>query len=109
MRPDFQDEIVLQLTSANPDPEVTFSFDGVGTIADQFHDFVLARINGVWKRTRKAPKNLAISIKLAFSDKPLAEDLLEMSGKPWSSWKDSGDGLRVIDSSLRKDAYQRRN
>lgn len=97
MQPGFADEMAFDLRHNDPDPERTFSKEGVGEVLDHVHDFVLARVMGQWARSGSAPKHVRITVSMDWND----ESDLSLGALPfWRGEQDHG-GLTVIDGQRR--------
>lgn len=97
VEPDAGDEMGFVLRSSDPDPEHTFSMEGLDTVTNSIKEFVMTRIVAHTKRTGHPPKNLHATVKLAWVEAP--DSLLEVMPRPWASYKDTG--VTPFDGSTR--------
>ena len=87
MDPEGPDEMAFVLRSENPDPEMTFSLEGVQEIAMQVHDFLLARVGGqIGKGV--SPKKMRATVKLDWVGPE--DEFLDQSPRPWYALNDTG-------------------
>lgn len=86
--PEGPDEMAFVLRSPDPDPERTFSLEGVQEIAVQIHDFLLARVAGQSTKSGQMPKNMRATVKLDWIGPE--DKWLDHGPRPWYSHDDSG-------------------
>lgn len=98
-KPDFDDHMSFQLTVEHPDLNRTFSKDGIDTITNQMHDFIIARIFAQFRKSGRGPRELQADVKLHWRSHP--DYALDMAPSPWYSLVDHGEGLHLIDGTNR--------
>lgn len=97
--PGFGNEMVFQLNTDTPDPNRTFSREGIEATLDNVQNFVCASILRRFKETGEGPKRLSIQVSLKWSTE--SEARLEALSLPWWAAKDGGEAMRVYDGMRR--------
>lgn len=70
MQPEAPDEMDFALTYVHPEKDRTFSKEGLESVLDQVHAFVMARLYGRWKGTGVPPQRLTVHVQLDWEGKP---------------------------------------
>jgi len=90
MEPGFPDEMAFQIEHDDPDPDRSFSVEGLDELALKFKMFVMARVHARWKQTGEGPKKLRATVYLTWEPKHPMED--------------AGPFYHLFDSKHREDA-----
>jgi len=98
MLPHTPDALSIQLESTSQDIDRTFSAEGFDDIANQFHDFVMARTFARYQHTGQGPKRLRVDITVRWDEWEDTDDI----EYPWYMAVDSlGEALTRIDGQTR--------
>lgn len=96
--PEFPDKMLFSITAQHDEKDKTFSREGIESVTDQIHDFIMARIFGHWKATDDAPKEMEIEVNIRW--KAQSETQLQEGDYPYYS-AELLTGLKQVDGSAR--------